>query len=225
MNNWQEKVEGRKFIASFSGGKDSVLALYKACQLGEVVGLINMLDETGEHSHSHRLSLDLLAAQARAIGCPVYTRAASWATYEEKFMELLAEAKAAGAQVVVTGDIDIADHGTWNADVTKAAGIDLCMPLWQSGRRAIVEEFIDLGFVTIVTTVNLSLGMRVEDLGKMLTHDYIDELEARGIDPCGEAGEFHTTVLAGPLFSTPIEVQRLDIVKEGNYAFLPLAVV
>lgn len=225
MNNWQSKINNRKFIASFSGGKDSVLALYKTSQLGEMMWLINMLDETGEYSRSHRLSPALLAAQAHAIGAPLFTRAASWSTYEEKFMELLTEAKEAGAETIVTGDVDVANHDTWNADVTKAANLHLCMPLWQMNHRALVEEFIDLGFITIVTTVNLALGMRLDDLGKILTHDYLQELEARNIDVCGEGGEFHTTVLDGPLFSVPVKVKQKEIVQDGVYGFLVLDVL
>lgn len=225
MNDWLKKVKNKKFIASFSGGKDSMLALYKAKQVAEPLGLMIILDETGEHSHSHRLTPEFLAAQAHAIGYPIYTCAASWATYEENFIQLLRETKAAGAEVIVTGDVDVADHGTWNADVTNKVDITLCMPLWLMDHRALVEEFIDLGFVTMVTTVNLSLGMHLDDLGRILTYEYIDELVARSIDPCGEGGEFHTTVLDGPLFSAPIQVQQLDVIRHENYAFLPLKLV
>lgn len=222
LNDWVKKVKNKKFILSFSGGKDSMLALYKAKQIAKPLGLMIMLDETEERSHSHRLATELLTAQARAIGYPIYTRAASWGTYEENFIQLLQETKAIGAEVLVTGDVDIADHGTWNANVTNKVGITLCMPLWLMDHRSLVEEFINLGFVAMVTTVNLSLGMHLDDLGRILTHDYLDELEARSIDPCGEGGEFHTTVLDGPLFSAPIQVQQLEIICEDHYAFLPL---
>lgn len=225
MSNWIERVKNKKFIASFSGGKDSMLALFKAKQVAEPIGLISMLDETEKHSHSHRLTPEFLAAQARALGYPLYTRAASWETYEEQFIQLLEEMKEKGAEVLVTGDVDVAYHGTWHENVTKKAGIALCMPLWLENRRALVEEFIDLGFMAMVTTVNLSLGMRKEDLGRILTHDFLDELEERSIDPCGEGGEFHTTVLDGPLFSDPLHVQPLDILQDGDYAFLPLKLV
>ena len=75
------------------------------------------------------------------------------------------------------------------------------MPLWLHPHREVVEEFIQLGFQSIVVTVNLKLGMKVEDLGKTLTLEYIQELENRGIDPCGEGGEFHTTVIDRPILT------------------------
>jgi diphthine-ammonia ligase len=64
--------------------------------------------------------------------------------------------------------------------------------------------------------------MRKDDLERTLTHEYLKELEARSIDPCGEGGEFHTTVIDGPIFKHPIPVRKCDIIKNGEYAFLPL---
>lgn len=220
--DWKNGAHGRKFIASFSGGKDSVLALYKAMQTGEAIGLIVMLEEEGKRSRSHGMPPELIHAQAESIGLPVYTAAASWADYEQVFMELLEQGKNQGAEVLVTGDLDMPAHGCWHDKVTKNAGLKLGMPLWEMGHKEAVLEFINLGFTTIVVTVNLSLGMQEEDLGRILTHEYIQELEARGIDPCGEGGEFHTTVIDGPIFKHPISVRKCEILKQGEYVFLPL---
>lgn len=220
--DWKHGAQGQKFIASFSGGKDSVLALYKAMQDGEAMGLIVMLEEEGKRSRSHGMPPELIRAQAESIGLPVYTAAASWTDYEQVFMGLLEQAKNQGAAALVTGDLDVPAHGCWHDRVTRNAGLKLGMPLWGMNHREAVEQFIDLGFVTMLVTVNLSLGMREDDLGRMLTHEYVKELEARGIDPCGEGGEFHTTVIDGPLFKHPIPVRTCEIVKDGEYAFLPL---
>ena len=222
LKDWKSGANGQKFIASFSGGKDSVLALYKAINAGEAVGLIVMMEEEGIRSRSHGMPPELIRAQAESIGLPVYTAAASWTDYEKVFINLLETAKKQGAEVLVTGDIDVPAHGCWHEKVTDHVGLKLSMPLWEMNRRDVVEEFINLGFKTLIVTVNLSLGMREEDLGRTLTHEYIKELEARGIDPCGEGGEFHTTVIDGPLFHHPISVQKCEIVRDGEYAFLPL---
>ncbi|WP_232696199.1 diphthine--ammonia ligase [Brevibacillus daliensis] len=220
--NWKSGACGHKFVASFSGGKDSTLALYKAMKDGEAVGLIVMMEEEGKRSRSHGLPPDLLRAQAESIGLPICSAAASWADYEEVFMSLLEKAKSLGAEVLVTGDLDMPEHGCWHDKVTKNAGLKLGMPLWEMNHKEAVEEFLNLGFVTKIVTVNLSLGMKVEDLGRTLTHEYIKELEERGVDPCGEGGEFHTTVIDGPIFKNPIPVRECEIIKEGEYAFLPL---
>lgn len=222
LKDWKNSAHGHKFIASFSGGKDSVLALYKAMKIGEPTGLIVMLEEEGKRSRSHGMPPELIHAQAESIGLPVYTAAASWSDYEEVFMLLLENAKNQGAEVLVTGDLDMPAHGCWHDKVTKNAGLKLGMPLWEMNHREAVDEFMNLGFVTIIVTVNLSLGMREDDLGRTLTHEYVKELEARGIDPCGEGGEFHTTVIDGPIFKQPIPVRKCEIIKDGEYAFLPL---
>lgn len=224
-SDWRTGADGHKFIASFSGGKDSTLALYKAMKAGEAVGLIVMLEEEGDRSRSHGLPPALSQAQADSIGLPLYTAASSWADYEDNFMRLLATAKSQGAEVLVTGDLDMPAHGCWHDKVTRNAGLKLGMPLWEMNHRDVVEEFIHLGFVTIIVTVNVSLGMKEDDLGRVLTLDYVKELEARGIDPCGEGGEFHTAVIDGPIFSKPLSVSKGEIIRNGDYAFLPLELV
>jgi uncharacterized protein (TIGR00290 family) len=222
VKDWKNGARGHKFIASFSGGKDSVLALYKAMKVGEAVGLIVMLEEEGKRSRSHGMPPELIQAQAKSIGLPVYTAAASWTDYETVFMSLLSKAKILGAEVLVTGDLDIPAHGCWHEKVANNAGLKLGMPLWEMNHREAVVEFINLGFTTMIVTVNFSLGMREDDLGRTFTHEYVKELEARGIDPCGEGGEFHTTVIDGPIFKHPIPVRKGEIIKNGEYAFLPL---
>jgi diphthine-ammonia ligase len=220
--DWKNGARGHKFITSFSGGKDSVLALYKAMKVGEAVGLVIMMEEEGKRSRSHGMPPELIKAQAKSIGLPIYAQPSSWTEYEKIFINLLEKAKKQGAEVLVTGDLDMPVHGCWHEKVTKKVGLKLGMPLWEMNHREAVEEFINLGFVTTIVTVNLALGMREEDLGRTLTHEYVKELEARGIDPCGEGGEFHTTVLDGPIFNHPISVRKCEIIRHGEYAFLPL---
>ena len=212
----------RRSIVSFSGGKDSSLALYHALQSGTVIGLIVMLEEQGQRSRSHAMPLDIIQAQADAIGLPVFMTSSSWADYEDKFIDLMNQAKQKGAEVLVTGDLDMPQQGCWHDRVTQQVGLKLAMPLWLRPHREVVEEFINLGFRSVVVTVNLKLGMKVEDLGKILTLEYIQELESRDIDPCGEGGEFHTTVIDGPIFNKAIPIRQCNIVYHEEYAFLPL---
>lgn len=222
QDQWKTNADQRQSIVSFSGGKDSSLALYHAMQTGTVIGLIMMLEEQGQRSRSHAMPLDIIRAQAEAIGLPVYMASSSWADYESKFIALLDQAKQHGAEVLVTGDLDMPQHGCWHDRVTQQVGLKLGMPLWLRPHKEVVEEFINLGFRSVLVTVNLKLGMKVEDLGKTLTLEYIQELENRGIDPCGEGGEFHTTVIDGPIFNKAIPVRQGDIVYHEEYAFLPL---
>ena len=221
-NEWNTNAQGQKFVASYSGGKDSSLALYKAMQMGQPVALIVMLEEQGLKSRSHGMSLDIIHAQANAIGLPIFTASATWQDYESHFIQLLQKAQALGAETLVTGDIDLMAHAEWNQSVCDKSQLSLCMPLWQRPRLDIVQEFIALGFQSIIVTVNLNLGMKTEDLGQILTLEYIQQLVERGIDPCGEAGEFHTTVIDGPIFKHALGIVKGDILYHENYAFLPL---
>lgn len=222
QDQWKTNAEQRQSVVSFSGGKDSSLALYHAMQTGTVIGLIVMLEEQGQRSRSHAMPLEIIRAQADAVALPVYMTSSSWADYETRFIALLDQAKQHGAEVLVTGDLDMPEHGCWHDRVTQQVGLKLGMPLWLRPHREVVEEFIQLGFKSVIVTINLKLGMQVEDLGKILTLEYIQELEDRGIDPCGEGGEFHTTVIDGPIFNKAIPVRRGDIVYHEEYAFLPL---
>lgn len=222
QQQWKTNATQQKFIVSYSGGKDSTLALYHAMQVGKAIGLIVMLEEQGLRSRSHAMSMEIIQAQANALGLPIITASSSWNDYETEFLKLLAHAKQQGADVLVTGDLDMPEHGCWHDRITQQAGLKLCMPLWQRPHREVIEEFIQLGFKTMIVTVNLNLGMKVDDLGKILTLDYIQELENRGIDPCGKGGEFHSTVIDGPLFTAPIAVRKGDILYHENYAFLAL---
>ncbi|EKU52534.1 ATP-binding region [Acinetobacter sp. WC-323] len=222
QDQWKTNAEQRQSIVSFSGGKDSSLALYHAMQTGTVIGLIVMLEEQGQRSRSHAMPLEIIRAQADAVALPVFMTSSSWADYETKFIALLDQAKQHGAEVLVTGDLDMPEHGCWHDRVTQQVGLKLGMPLWLRPHREVVEEFIQLGFKSVIVTINLKLGMQVEDLGKILTLEYIQELEDRGVDPCGEGGEFHTTVIDGPIFNKAIPVRHGDIVYHEEYAFLPL---
>ncbi|WP_031234950.1 diphthine--ammonia ligase [Acinetobacter sp. COS3] len=222
QDQWKTNANHRRSIVSFSGGKDSSLALYHALQSGTVIGLIVMLEEQGQRSRSHAMPLDIIQAQADAIGLPVFMASSSWADYEDKFIDLMNQAKQKGAEVLVTGDLDMPQHGCWHDRVTQQVSLKLAMPLWLRPHREVVEEFINLGFRSVIVTVNLKLGMKVEDLGKILTLEYIQELESRDIDPCGEGGEFHTTVIDGPIFNKAIPIRQCNIVYHEEYAFLPL---
>lgn len=220
MLNIFDNHTNKNFILSFSGGKDSTLALYYALQRGQAIGLMMMLSDEGEFSRSHGVPISVTEAQAESIGLPIISASSSWNDYEENYLKLLAKAKLLGAELLVTGDIDIPEHASWHEQIVKKAGLSLYMPLWNLPRIKIVEELIELGFIAMIVSVNLAMGMTTNDLGKVLTKDVIQDLENRGIDPCGESGEFHTLVLDGPIFKTPIKVVSSGIRTHDTYAFL-----
>ena len=96
MKKWSNGAKNKKFVASYSGGKDSTLALYKAMQEGTAIGIIVMMEEDGERSRAHSLFPSVLKAQAEAIGLPLFTAATNWEDYEKVFVKKLKEAKDLG---------------------------------------------------------------------------------------------------------------------------------
>ena len=223
FENWEDKARDSKFVCSWSGGKDSCLALYRASRLGQPVKLFTMFNETGLKSRSHGLSLPLLRLQAEALGIPHVIGAAAWGNYETEFTEALGRLREEGVQTAVFGDIDIEEHGRWEEKVCTAAGLKLCLPLWQNNRRELVAEFIALGFKAMIVTVNERM-LSPDYLGRELSRRLLKELEEEGVDPCGENGEFHTVVLDGPVFRRPLLPKLGEVQRHQGYSFLTLTV-
>jgi len=217
-----DAVAGRPFFASWSGGKDSYLALQRAVAGGgRAVALLTMLREDGRLSHSHGLPLAFVERQAAALGLPLVSRAASWDTYEAAFLDALAELRDLGAEVGVFGDIDLQPHRDWVERVSGLAGLDACLPLWLAPRRALLDELFAAGVEATIVTVNTE-RLGEEFLGRRLEPALIPELEAAGVDACGEEGEFHTVVTAAPLFAAPLEITRPGTLAVDQYRFLTL---
>jgi len=201
-------LDGAAVFCSWSGGKDSALALHKAARAGaEPRLLISMLTEGGERSRSHGLRRELLAAQAEAMGLPIRFGSATWAGYEAEFRRLAGEGAAAiGARTGVFGDIDLAEHREWVERVCGEAGLRAELPLWQQDRAAVVEELIEAGFEALVVAVRDD-ALPPRTLGRQLDRDLLAEVVAAGCDPAGEGGEFHTLVVDGPLFRRRLAVR------------------
>src|SRR5947208_16766141 len=118
-------LESPMLCCSWSGGKDSCLALHRTLAAGgRLACLVTMFTEDGQRSRSHGLAREVLEAQAASIGVPLISAAASWDDYESRFVELLVEAKSLSAQAVVFGDIDIPRHRAWEEDVSLRAGLE-----------------------------------------------------------------------------------------------------
>src|SRR6185436_11332379 len=112
-------------FVSWSGGKDSMLALHRTLDAGvQVDALLAMFDETGERSRSHAIPRALMQMQADALGIALVMRSASWAGYEAVFTEQLRAFAAAGITHGVFGDIDLQPHRDWEEKVCAAAGLD-----------------------------------------------------------------------------------------------------
>lgn len=193
-----------KAFFSWSGGKDSMLALHRALEAGyEVAALLTMFDESGDRSRSHGLPPNVLQAQADALGIPLVTARASWQDYEAVMIRQLKAFAAEGISVGLFGDIDLQAHRDWEEKVCAEAGLRAELPLWGEERLALVQEFLALGYEARVVCIN------GRDLDRSFCGRWFDPAFVRdlppGVDACGENGEFHTAVIAGPNFRQRVE--------------------
>jgi len=192
------------------------LALHRALAAGgELRCLLTMFTEDRERSRSHGLSRAVLEAQAAAIGVPLLSAAATWDDYETTFVRLLDDAREAGAEMCVFGDIDIPRHREWEENVCRRAKLTASLPLWQEDRFQLLEEWWAAGFEARIIVAREGLVDR-RYLGRALDRQVAQELAATGVDPCGENGEFHTVVTGGPLFARPLALElRGQVLRSG----------
>lgn len=208
------------FVSSWSGGKDSCYAMMKAIQQGFIPKvLLNMMNENGKVSRSHGLPMFILNQQAQKMKLPLKAIPATWGDYEEKFISTLKSLKATfDLDAAVFGDIDLQPHKDWEDKVCEAASIKAILPLWQQDRIVLVNEMIENGIETMIVSCNSQMGESY--LGKILTKELAQELLGKGIDPCGENGEFHTLVIHCPLFSEAIELPKYTTKTYNDYCFI-----
>lgn len=208
------------FMISWSGGKDSCYAMMKVVSSGlQPKVLLNMMNENGQVSRSHGLPLSILKQQAAKMDLPIQTIPATWNDYEAKFIDALQNLKREyDLDAAVFGDIDLQPHRDWEEKVCKAAGLEAILPLWQQDRVELVKEMISGGIQTMIVSCNKEMGEGY--LGKIMTLELAEELEEKGIDPCGENGEFHTMVINCPLFSEAITLPGFTTQTYNDYCFI-----
>ncbi len=195
-----------RFFSSWSGGKDSCLALHRMLERGyQCDALFTMVDPEHGFSRSHGLTVAMLQTQAEALGLPLVTASATWEDYEPQFIRAANGFAMNGTTHAVFGDIDLQPHKDWEEKVCAECGLYPHLPLWGQNRESLVREFIDLKYEAMIVAVD-ERQMPEEFLGQYLDHLLVDKLLEQGIDPCGENGEFHTFVTNGPLFRYPVSI-------------------
>ena len=122
---------------------------------------------------------------------------------------------ARGRRTCVFGDIDIPRHREWEENVCRQADLAASLPLWQTDRLKLLEEWWAAGFEARIVVAREGLVDR-RYLGRVLDRQVAEELAATGVDPCGENGEFHTVVTGGPLFQQPLVLElRGQVLRSG----------
>ena len=213
---------GRKFVASYSGGKDSILAIYRAIKLGmKPVSLIITFNIDLERSWFHGIPSDLLDEVSASLDIPIKLIKTFGKDYAVNFEEELKAQRENGAEVCVFGDIDLEEHLQWCTARCDAVGIEAFFPLWQEDRKTLVDEFIENGFTANIIVVDTN-RLSEKHLGMTLSPETVSSIVAEGADACGENGEYHTFVSNGPLFKTPIPFCYGKLLKNDQYAILPI---
>lgn len=182
-----------KAMVSWSGGKDCYLALQRVKAQLDVVGLFTLMTEDGTRSRSHGIRPEILRRQASILNLPHFSANASWREYESVFRRLLLGIRDLGVTHVIFGDIFPDENRLWAERISRSAGLQAVEPIFGECTRALAHEFIATGAIAIITTVRSSYLDR-SFLGQRFTADVLERLEEKGIDPCGERGEFHTLV-------------------------------
>jgi diphthine-ammonia ligase len=206
-----------EYAASWSGGKDSCLAYWKAISQGlKVSHLLNFIHADSTKAMSHGLDSKLIALQAQAMGMPILQQKVTWETYEAGFKDALEKLKLEGVTGLVTGDIYLQEHKDWIDRVCGAVGVKALLPLWEIDSPTLLTDFIEAGFKAIIVSVKAKF-LGKEWLGRQVDKKLASELGQLGVDVCGEAGEFHTFVYDGPSFKKPVKISKAVPITRNDH--------
>lgn len=214
----------KKSFVSWSGGKDCCLAAYRAAQLGTKIScLLNMVTRDGQHSCSHGIASQWIRLQAEAMEIPLLQYPTTDCNYESVFIDALHYLKQENVATGVFGDIDFQPHREWIEKVCVPVGITPVLPLWMQDQNKVVMDFIKLGFKAKIIAIKADL-LGQEWLGRTVNQEFLKEVADLNIDitPCGEAGEFHTLVVDGPLFKKRLEILDASNVMRGEHWFMDI---
>jgi uncharacterized protein (TIGR00290 family) len=181
----------------------------------DVVAMLTMFDEDGERSRSHGLRPDVIEAQADRLGLEQLSARCNWDTYTDRYVALLDELSSRAITHVVFGDIMGEAHRAWNRQVCARHGLTPVMPIWGESTSVVAREFVARGGEALLVTVRPP-ALDQMWLGAAMTDDAIARLEALGVDPCGEFGEYHTVVTSCPRFSSRLDLVPGERVMRGG---------
>ncbi len=209
-------------IVSWSGGKDSMMALREILQSQDyrVAGLVTTVMEGYERVQIQNVRRALIEQQATSLGMPIrcvyIPKNATNDEYEQKLAGALATYRDEGIEEIAFGDLFLADIRAYREAFLARSGVRGLFPLWQRDTGNLIREFIALGYKAIVTSVDAKRLDRTF-AGRVLSDDFLDALPSH-VDPCGERGEFHTFVYGGPLFKDEIRFRVGEVsASEGHY--------
>ncbi|MDP8903810.1 MAG: adenine nucleotide alpha hydrolase [Chloroflexota bacterium] len=207
---------------SWSGGKDSALTLWTLRrQALQPEALITTVTEGYDRISMHGVRRELLARQADALGIPlvevVIPPACVNEVYEARMAAAFASPSLSGVAAVAFGDLFLEDVRAYREARLGAGGKRGLFPLWRRDTGELAREFVGAGFEAMIVCLDpraLDPGLA----GRPYDERLLAELPA-SVDPCGENGEFHTFVHAGPIFAAPIACTTGEVVERDGFVF------
>lgn len=198
----------KQAVFNWSGGKDSALALYRVLQSDnfEVKKLLTSVNAHHQRISMHGVREKLLELQAASIGIPLQKlqlpEQPDMDCYNLLMQNTMDTIKQEGITQSIFGDIFLEDLKKYREDRLQSQGFSAHFPLWKENTHALLREFLDLGFKTVIVCIKSEL-LDKHFAGRVIDESFLDDLP-KDVDPCGENGEFHTFVFDGPIFRKPI---------------------
>lgn len=208
------------YISSWSGGKDSCFALYKAKYAGyNISHLVNFISKKYQRVSFHGTEAKLIQMQAEAMGVSLVQEETTPNGYEQEFKKTVRRLIPKGIEGMIFGDIYLEEHKDWVERVCKELGIKAVEPLWGKTTESVFLDFIDADFEAIIVSAKSELFDK-KWLGKRVDRKLLQYLKENNIDICGENGEYHTVVINGPMFDKRIKIENTQTIKRDSYWFL-----
>jgi uncharacterized protein (TIGR00290 family) len=213
----------KRILLSWSSGKDSAWALHVLRQQPdiEVIGLLTTLNNEFQRVAMHGTRLAVLEAQAVAAGVPLWVVPLPWPcsneVYEQRMSEACDRAIRAGVQAIAFGDLFLEDVRNYRIRQLAPTGLEPIFPLWQIPTDKLAREMIAGGLRARLTCVDPQ-QIPATFAGREFNADLLRDLPASA-DPCGERGELHTCVYAGPMFHAPVPLEAGEIVHRDGFAY------
>jgi uncharacterized protein (TIGR00290 family) len=216
----------KRILLSWSSGKDSAWSLHVLRQRGEyeVVGLLTAFNEAADRVAMHAVRRELVEQQAAATGLPLWAVPLPWPCSNEQYESLMtqtcAKAVAEGIDGVAFGDLFLEDVRAYREKQMAGTGLEPIFPVWGLPTRALAEEMIAAGVRAKLTCVDTT-KLEPSFLGSEFDQTFISALPI-GVDPCGERGEFHSFVYAGPMLNAALTVSVGVNVIRDQFVFADL---
>ena len=221
-----DSISRRLVLMSWSGGKDSCMALGELMQAStyEVAALITTITEDYDRISMHGTRRSLLERQAASLGLQLHKvsipKSATNEEYETRMAHALLVYRKLGIDTIGFGDLFLEDIRLYRERFLSRFDMKGIFPVWHRNTTEFIKDFIDLGFKAIVTCVNAEL-LDESYAGRLIDGEFLQSLP-HGVDPCGENGEFHTFVFDGPWFRQPVKFRLGETVLRESFWFRDL---